>query len=109
MKEKAQTFGLISERTPMQSYIVTVYHYGRKNGYDAVRSIKAQNIDNLRKNLIGEYKGRESSIEVERIGKKARRFIGTLEVPSVSSISPKWQVPGKNAWTKVDTDTGRLI
>ncbi len=108
-KETPQTFGLLSERTPMQSYILTVYSGKRTNGYDFVRGTKAQSIDNLRKSIIGEFKGKDKLVEVERKGKNATRFIGTMELPGTPLTAPVWHVPGKEASSKVDSKTGRLM
>lgn len=108
-KETPQTFGLLSERTPMQSYILTVYSRKRTHGYDFVRDAKAQSIDNLRKSIIGEFKGKDKLVEVERKGKNATRFIGTLELPSDPLMTPQWHIPGKKASSRVDPNTGGLI
>jgi len=113
VKQLPQTFGLLSEKTPFQNYTVTIYRYRNRNvgngGYDTIRSVKAMSIDNLRKALIAEFKGDEVSIEVERRTARKNRFVGTLEIDTIPGAFPKWQIAGKNAWSKVDPQTGALI
>lgn len=87
----------------MESYLITVYEYGKKNGYDRVYTIWAKSIDNARRNLILEYGGQYVSLEVSKNYDRHTRFIGTLDI---QGLIYNWQPAGKNAWYRVNPITG---
>lgn len=88
------------------NYEITVYKYGHKtpagyNGYDYYGAIWAENIDDVRRNLILNTPEKGASIEVA----KGNTFIGTLDI---QGSRYKWQPKGRNIWYKVDPRTGKL-
>ena len=89
----------------MESYLITVYEYGKKKGYDRVYTIWAKNLDNARRNLILEYGGQYVSLEISKEYLKTTRFVGTLDI---QGRRYNWQPTGKNSWYKVDAPTGML-
>lgn len=94
----------------MQTYKVFIMDRTAKNP-SKIKTLKAANIDNLRKRILADVKDKNLSIDIGVIRSSvgmSTKYIGTLETTYVNN-RPSWKPAGKMYWERVDPKTGRLM